>query len=250
MFSDTALARRIEHGEALNAAGCGESIAIAGGYAAFAGVGSPLTHAVGLGLNGPVTAVEFDVMEQFYRSRGTPVNLEFCPHADPSLVDLLGTRGYRIVECNNVLAAPVAGSWDARVRMARSDEQELWSRVMIEGFFARTMVSEAELHVGMRLFRLEAATAWFGMADGQPAAAGAMNVRAKLALLFADATRENFRGQGLHLALIRARLAHAATLGCDLATAATAPGSGSQRNYERAGFRVVYTKLNMQRDWR
>ncbi len=56
MFADTALARRIEHGEALNAAGCGEWLAVAGGYAAFSGVGSPLTHAIGLGLDGPFRA--------------------------------------------------------------------------------------------------------------------------------------------------------------------------------------------------
>jgi hypothetical protein len=76
-----------------------------------------------------------------------------------------------------------------------------------------------------------------------------MNVRGKLALLFADSTLDQSRGQGLHLAVIRARLKHAASFGCDVATASTAPGSISQRNYERAGFRVVYTKLNMQRDW-
>ena len=75
-----------------------------------------------------------------------------------------------------------------------------------------------------------------------------MNTRGKLALLFADSTLEKYRGHGLHLALIRARLKQAADMGCDLATASTAPGSTSQHNYERAGFRVVYTKLNMQRD--
>jgi len=70
MFLDTALARRIEAGEALNAAQCGESLAVAGGYAAFAGVGSALTHAIGLGMNGPVSPDEFNRMEEFYRARG------------------------------------------------------------------------------------------------------------------------------------------------------------------------------------
>jgi hypothetical protein len=32
---------------------------------------------------------------------------------------------------------------------------------------------------------------------------------------------------------------------CDLAMASTQPGSVSQRNYERAGFQVVYTKVTM-----
>ena len=35
--------------------------------------------------------------------------------------------------------------------------------------------------------------------------------------------------------------------GCDLATAATLPGSVSQRNYERHGFRVAYTRATLVR---
>jgi GNAT superfamily N-acetyltransferase len=249
MFSDTALARRIEAAEALNSAGSGESIAICGGYATFAGVGSPLTHAIGLGMNGPVNAAQFEAMEHFFRARGVPVNLDFCPHADFSFVELLGAGGYRIVECNNVLVAPVAGSSEARVRMAARNEEPLWTSTMLDGFFPCREHSKIELELGPRLLNLEQASAWFGMSGGRPVSAGAMNARGKLALLFADSTLEPYRGQGLHLALIRARMQHAASLGCDLATASTAPGSVSQRNYERAGFRVVYTKLNMQRDW-
>jgi hypothetical protein len=249
MFSDSVLARRIEGGEALNSAGCGESIQICGGYATFAGVGSPLTHAIGLGMNGLVRAAEFDRLEEFFRSRGVPVNLDFCPHADFSLIELLGARGYRIVECNNVLAGPIAGSSDSRVRITDPAEEPLWTRTMLQGFFGNRELTGVELDLGRQLLNLDCASGWLGVVDSQPVSAGAMNVRGKLALLFADSTLEKFRGLGLHLALIRARLKHAASLGCDLATASTAPGSISQRNYERAGFRVVYTKLNMQRDW-
>jgi len=45
--------------------------------------------------------------------------------------------------------------------------------------------------------------------------------------------------------LIAARLNEAIAQGCDLATASTLPGGVSQRNYERAGFEVVYTKLTL-----
>jgi GNAT superfamily N-acetyltransferase len=200
-------------------------------------------------MNGPVSAADFDRMEEFFRARGVSVNLDYCPHADFSLLELLGARGYRIVECNNVLAGPIAGSSDSRVRIAGPSEEPVWTRTMLEGFFPKHEFTPIELDLGPRLLGLPAASAWLGVVDGQPASAGAMNVRDKLALLFADSTLEKYRGQGLHLALIRARLKHAAALGCDLATASTAPGSVSQRNYERAGFRVVYTKLNMQRDW-
>ena len=62
--ADTALARRIEAAEAANARGCtaihpqAAAIEIAGGIAVFAGAGSPLSHAVGMGLNGAVTEAD------------------------------------------------------------------------------------------------------------------------------------------------------------------------------------------------
>jgi hypothetical protein len=68
-----------------------------------------------------------------------------------------------------------------------------------------------------------------------------------LATLFADSTIAEFRRAGLHRELIAARLNDAAAQGCDLATSSTLPGSGSQRNYERLGFQVAYTKLTMVR---
>jgi ribosomal protein S18 acetylase RimI-like enzyme len=56
-----------------------------------------------------------------------------------------------------------------------------------------------------------------------------------------------FRGAGLQDALIRERLRTAVAEACDLATASTIPGGVSQRNYERNGFRVAYTKTILVR---
>ena len=55
------------------------------------------------------------------------------------------------------------------------------------------------------------------------------------------------RGRGVHKELIRSRLLTAKALDCDLATALTVPGSISQRNYERSGFQVAYTRLAIGR---
>ena len=70
-------------------------------------------------------------------------------------------------------------------------------------------------------------------------------MRDGLAILFADSTIEPYRRHGLHRELIAARLNEALARGCDLATASTSPGSTSQRNYERMGFQVVYTKVTL-----
>jgi hypothetical protein len=50
------------------------------------------------------------------------------------------------------------------------------------------------------------------------------------------------RRRGLQSALIRARMRYAAEHGCDLAMLVAEPGSHSQRNAERRGFRIAYTR--------
>ena len=51
------------------------------------------------------------------------------------------------------------------------------------------------------------------------------------------------RKQGAQLALLDARLRYAAEHGCELAMMGALPGSASQRNAERQGFRIAYTRI-------
>jgi hypothetical protein len=66
--------------------------------------------------------------------------------------------------------------------------------------------------------------------------------------LFAGAsTIPRARRQGAQLALLQARLAFAAERQVELAMIVAQPGSASQRNAERQGFRPVYTRSKWQR---
>jgi hypothetical protein len=51
------------------------------------------------------------------------------------------------------------------------------------------------------------------------------------------------RRRGLQGALLQERMRYAAEHGCDLAMMVAEAGSNSQRNAERKGFRVAYTRL-------
>src|SRR3954451_1357591 len=113
-MTDT-LACRLETAEAIDAAGCAEAqcridvkceaavVPVAGGVAVFCGTQSPLTHSLGVGMHGPVTSDDLDQLEHFFRGRGAPVVIDLCPHADPSLRELLSERHYRIAEFVNVM---------------------------------------------------------------------------------------------------------------------------------------------------
>jgi N-acetylglutamate synthase-like GNAT family acetyltransferase len=83
--------------------------------------------------------------------------------------------------------------------------------------------------------------------DGEVIAAGALNVANGIALLAGAATIPSARKQGAQRALLHARLRFAVERGVDLAMVVTQPGSASQRNAERQGFRPVYTRAKWQR---
>ena len=148
-FVDLSFARRLEMAETLTPdhvktlqrfAPEATSVTIAGGTAIFGGGVYPANHIVGMGLYGPVTSADVNRVEEFYRSRGVPCEIVISPLADRSLLELLATREYRIIEFNSVLIRrlqehdliePAAGITVERVNQAT---EQLWDRVIAKGF--------------------------------------------------------------------------------------------------------------------
>jgi hypothetical protein len=247
--------QRLEFAEAANARGCmgsdprAESLEIAGGIAVFAGAENPLTQAIAIGLSGAVTKLELDRLETFFRSRGARPVIDVCPFADPGLIEQLGERGYRLTEFNNVLVKRMVGTeliLTPRVRRTRPDEVDLWSYTVGRGFFDTAELTDEEMNVGRAICAMPGSMTYLAASESStPAGGGALAIHSGVATLFADSTIAQYRRQGLHRELIAARLNEAIAQCCDVATATTQPGSISQRNYERSGFQVAYTKVTM-----
>src|SRR4051794_20759659 len=120
IFSDLALAKRLERAEAtacaqfavahrrLDADSGSEWMECAGGYAVFDGPGSPVTQAFGLGIFEALTSATLDPVEHFFFDRSAHVDIELCPLAGVAAVDLLWGRGYRPVEIASVTSQPIA----------------------------------------------------------------------------------------------------------------------------------------------
>lgn len=223
-------------------------VEIAGGRAFYFGPMSPLSQALGVGMQGPVEAAEFDRLEAFYLSRGSPVAISLCPHAHPSVLEHLFQRRYRIAHFEHVLERELTGEeaflapCQSIVRPALRHEASAWTRTVIEGFQGDMSNPEDLEELLDVMFAAPGSTAYLALQDGRAAAAGAISVCGDSALFYSDSTLSQFRRRGLQSALIGARLSRASALGCRTLIACTAPGSASQRNYERAGFRVAYTK--------
>src|SRR6266576_5752369 len=114
-FVDKALARRLESGEEMPQVMYGRMVQqtrpeigaaeeeICGGHMIFAGLGSPIGRATGVGLDRPFTAEDLDRVEAFYRAYKAPSQVDLCPMHESQVFELFKERGYGIAELNNVL---------------------------------------------------------------------------------------------------------------------------------------------------
>jgi GNAT superfamily N-acetyltransferase len=69
-----------------------------------------------------------------------------------------------------------------------------------------------------------------------------LSIHDNVALFGGSSTIPELRRRGLQSALLHERMRYAFDHGCDLAMMVTLPGSESQRNAERKGFQIAYTR--------
>jgi len=231
----------------------GAVASVAGGFAVYCGTNSPVTQAVGLGLNGPVGKEEFDRLEAFYFGRKEPVRVETCPMADGSLIEQYRERGYHVSEFSNVMVRPVenvaATVLPAGIEVQKAAEREidLWTLTVAQGFAEHFPVTQELLSI-MRILRMERIRSAISLEwTGRLRAGRRWRCGAASRGLFGASTLPQFRNRGVQTALLHARMQRAAEQGCELAMSLATPGSASQRNITRRGFRTLYTRVKFER---
>ena len=262
LLANLDLARRLERVEGLANAAFVEARArvspgsgscwteIAGTRCMFDSVDSPVTQTFGLGMFEPVTADDLAEMEVFFRVRGAQVFHEVSPLADPSALAMLNRHGYKPLEFTTVLVRELQqGSalpeTACAVRMARPEESSHWSKLSVQGwnqpalggFLEDMAASNAERHD---------ITSFYAEVDGNLAATGSVCIHEGVALMAGASTVPEARGRGAQQSLLAHRLHYAAGQGCTIAMMGALPGSASQRNAQRNGFQVAYTRLKWE----
>jgi len=197
-----------------------------------------------------VPAADLDVIERFYGDRALRPQIRVCPFADSSLLRLLGERGYVVRDDMNVYASQglVLGGEPPSVpglsiQIATPDEARRWFE--IEGAGGDWSEPDGLAFMTIRCTLKSDTQLFIAWLDSQPVGGGALEMHDGVAALMAAGTLPAYRKRGIHIALLRARLAAAAEAGCDLAMVHTRPGAASQRNVLRAGFQLVYTVNTM-----
>lgn len=268
---DLELSRRLERAEAHANARFVESrarvqpvvgaewIEAGGAYAMFDGHASPITQTFGLGAFEPITPEVLSVIERFFAARGADVFHEISPLVDPSALALLSEHGYRPCELTSILFQPVplrvepdetlAATPSITARPITSAERGLWAATAYQGWQEFEAVREFMAAFGPTAVGAEDAHPFLAFDGERPIAAASMSMYGGVAILAGASTIPEARGRGAQSALLRARLERAASSGCSLAMMGALPGSASQRNAERNGFRIAYTRIKWHKPY-
>jgi GNAT superfamily N-acetyltransferase len=265
-FADLSLARRLERAEGQACREFAEArsrlypesgaawIECAGAYAVFDGIQSPVTQTFGLGL-----FEALDRIERFFLERGAPVVHEVSPLAGVATLNLLCARNYRPIELSSVLYLPLEedslqpiadltqSQGSVTVRITGSEESALWADISARGWahdFPEML--DALLQFGGLAADREHCVSFLAELDGEPGGAGALCLHEGVALFGGASTVPEMRQRGLQSALLKARMRYAVEHGYTLAMMVTEAGSQSQRNAERLGFRIAYTRTKWQ----
>lgn len=266
IYSDKTLSQKLERAEARANADFVETrarlqpesgaawIEVGGAYAMFDGVESPCTQTFGLGMFEATSGEHLDAIERFFAENGAPVFHEVSPMADPSLIPLLNERGYQPIELTSVMYREINGDNDTARRNERimtrvitPDEVDLWAKTSANGWATEhESLADFMFNFGRISAQCAGAYPYLAELDGKAISTGMMFVHGEVAMLAGASTIPEGRNQGAQNALFRARISHAAELGCTLAVMGASPGSQSQKNAQKNGFNIAYTRTKWQ----
>lgn len=231
-----------------------EWIEIGGAYAMYDSAESPLTQTFGLGIFDEITATEMERIETFFKNHDAPVFHEVSPLADPSLLSLLNERNYQPIELTSVMFQPIekttlnfAINPNIKTRIIETGEEKLWAQTSANGW-ANEMEGLADFifEFGQVSANCKGGFPFIAEIENSPIATGMLFINEDVAVLAGASTIPEARRQGAQLALLNARLSFAAEKGCKLAMMCALPGSQSQKNAEKQGFRIAYTRTKWQ----
>ncbi|HUQ01937.1 MAG TPA: GNAT family N-acetyltransferase [Kofleriaceae bacterium] len=263
MFMDMELSRRLERTEGMigtTYSAPRNSVAEVGActrdfegtMAVFDGAESPLTQTFGLGMQRPVDDALLAGIEAFFAERGAPTHHEVSPFAGVETFARLVARGYSPIELSTVtvqelanVPAPPTSALSVRVIDPVADGAA-WIETCVAGWATDEAAAAFMLTIARVNIANRSMTHYIVEDGGTPVGTGSMGVVDGVALLAGASTIPAARGRGAQALLLATRLHDARARGCDVAMMVASVGSQSQRNAERNGFRVAYTRTKWQ----
>lgn len=210
-------------------------------------------RAIGLGVDGPVSADDLDAIAGWFDARGVDLHVQVAPlPTNAGLVSLLAGSGfepsYRWMKFVRGLEPPPDVSSVIEVRPLEQDESELFGQLVATGFGLPASVGEWLAPIPER-------TGWhcyLALEGGRPAGAAGMYVSGGAVWFGFGMVLPAHRGKGVQRAFFAARIRDALELGADLLVTETGERLAGKPDYSYAnmlasGFEEVYPRPSFVR---
>jgi len=181
----------------------------------------------------------------FYAATEQRCWVDVPPYVPIAVTDALARNGFRVELYSAVMVAeplPSVRPGEAAVEEVAAAELDVFLDTMNVGFDTPAAGLPALRRNQSFWCNVPQWHLFLARVGGTPAGAAVLSVHDDVGYLAAGSVLPQFRGRGIHAALIAARLAKAAARQCKIVCGAAAWGSQSQRNQQRAGLAIAHVK--------
>lgn len=200
---------------------------------------------------GPGDEADLEQALAFLRARIPRLRVDVSPlHANRFFLDRLHALGFKMRGFQVALfgeAAPIAVDLPPglEIRCVTSEQEAALAAEIYPVGFGLPGWVDVSRDLVHAIWRRPEWRVYLALIEGKPAAMATLHIADGVGCLESACTLPEFRGRGAQGALIRQRIADAASAGCDLIVSQTGSGTVSQTNMERCGLRIAYTKAEL-----
>ena len=132
-------------------------------------------------------------------------------------------------------------------RVVSAEEADLWAKTSAAGWSTEHEgLADFMFNFGQISSRCDGAFPYLAELAGDPISTGMLFIYDDICILAGASTVAEGRNRGAQNALLTDRLRFAAARGCKLAMMGASPGSQSQKNAQKNGFHIAYTRIKWQ----
>jgi ribosomal protein S18 acetylase RimI-like enzyme len=191
----------------------------------------------------PEDAEHVSAIAGFYRERGVRAWLEVAPATGfGRLAKALTEAHASQIGFHSMLHGHATTNSVKEIEIERAVDPEVFADLLLRGHGVPEGARTRDRASVARWAEIDGWRLYIGRIDGEPAGAALLSIDDDLGYLANASTLPEYRRRGVQSALIAARVADARDAGCDAVSSQAEFGSPSQRNLERAGLQVAYTK--------
>jgi hypothetical protein len=198
---------------------------------------------------GDDTVEVLDEIIEWYRSNGRSCRFDVVPGiATPSLLSALTKRGFHHSSFYGAFYTEAAFEQnytppvDVAIERIPSGDRNLMSDIYATGFNLPARSQPVMKDSLKALFGSSAARFYGASINGKLVAVGLLFMSDSVGYLASTTTLPQYRNRGCQMALIHQRISDAALEQCSMIVSQASFASVSQRNLEKAGLRMAYTK--------